>query len=83
MPMSGLAEDITFVSGTLPKAAVDVLAKIRYRSDAVPATLIPGLDRTAEVHFQKPQRAVTPGQAVVFFEGDRVLGGGTISARLD
>lgn len=78
-----LAEDLTFINGNLPGATVDVLAKIRYRSEAVPAVLMPGPDHTAEVRFGRPQRAVTPGQAVVFYEGDRVLGGGTISARLD
>lgn len=78
-----LAEDLTFINGNPPGATVDVLAKIRYRSEAVPAVLMPGPDHTAEVRFGRPQRAVTPGQAVVFYEGDRVLGGGTISARLD
>jgi tRNA-specific 2-thiouridylase len=76
------AEDLTFISGTLPEAALDVQAKIRYRSEAVPAALIPGPDGTAEVRFRKPQRAVTPGQAVVFYDDDRVLGGATISRRL-
>jgi tRNA-specific 2-thiouridylase len=33
---------------------------------------------TAEVRFEAPQRAVTPGQAVVFYDGERVIGGGTI-----
>jgi tRNA-specific 2-thiouridylase len=32
----------------------------------------------AEVRFERPQRAVTPGQAVVFYDGERVIGGGTI-----
>ncbi len=77
-----LAEDLTFISGALPDAPLNVQAKIRYRSEAVPATLVPGPDRTAEVRFDTPQRAVTPGQAVVFYEGDRVLGGGTIARRL-
>jgi tRNA-specific 2-thiouridylase len=54
------------------------LAKIRYRSTPVPATVTPTADGGAIVRFEEPQSAVTPGQAVVFFDGDRVLGGGWI-----
>ena len=46
---------------------------------AAPATLHPHGDATrVEVHFDEPQRAVTPGQAAVFYDGDLVLGGGWI-----
>ena len=53
-------------------------AKIRYRNAGSPATVTPLADGGAMVKFAEPQSAVTPGQAVVFYEGSRVLGGGWI-----
>jgi tRNA-specific 2-thiouridylase len=73
------AEDICFVSGEAPQWPLAVEAKIRYRSEPAPA-LLAMADGRAEVRFQRPQRAITPGQAVVFYQGRRVLGGGTIAA---
>lgn len=54
-------------------------AKIRYRHEGSQATVTAGSDNTAEICFDKPQRAITPGQAVVFYDGDVLLGGGWIS----
>ena len=76
-----LADGLTFCSGEAPEGSVSVQARIRYRSEAAPAELRVSGDR-AEVRFEHPQRAVTPGQAVVFYDGEQVLGGGTISGRL-
>jgi tRNA-uridine 2-sulfurtransferase len=76
-----VADDLRFCDDSPPESPLPVLARIRYRAEAVPASLSITGDR-AEVRFECPQRAVTPGQAVVFYEGDRVLGGGTISGRL-
>jgi tRNA-specific 2-thiouridylase len=73
------AEDVCFVSGEAPQSPLTVEAKIRYRSEPAPALLAMANGR-AEVRFQRPQRAITPGQAVVFYQGRRVLGGGTIAA---
>ena len=52
--------------------------KIRHRHEAAPATLEKMADDEVLVRFDEPQRAVTPGQAAVFFDGDAVLGGGWI-----
>lgn len=60
----------------------EVTARIRYRHDGTPALLVPRADGGAEVRFTTPARAVTPGQVCVFYDGDRVLGGGTIAAAL-
>lgn len=72
-----LAEDVLLV----PDAPARVTCKTRYSQQETEARLT----HTAEglrVDFSEPQRAVTPGQAVVFYDGERVLGGGTISAYL-
>jgi tRNA-specific 2-thiouridylase len=53
-------------------------AKIRYRHSAAPATVSTLPDRCARVEFAEPQSAITPGQAVVFYRGNQVLGGGWI-----
>lgn len=53
-------------------------AKIRYRAEPAPATVTALPDGGARVDFAAPQSAITPGQAVVFYDGERVLGGGWI-----
>ncbi len=58
--------------------SIKVNAKVRYRMNEQPATVFFGEDNTATVEFQTPQRAFTPGQSVVFYDGDYVLGGGVI-----
>ena len=60
------------------KAGLRCRAKIRYRNPGSPAWVTPLADGGAAVEFEEPQSAVTPGQAVVFYEGERVLGGGWI-----
>jgi tRNA-specific 2-thiouridylase len=55
-----------------------VAAKIRYRCQEAPALLVPGADGAADLVFDTPQYAVTPGQGAVFYQGDRVLGAGWI-----
>jgi tRNA-specific 2-thiouridylase len=52
--------------------------KIRYAHPGVPATVTVGKNQSARVRLHEPQKAVTPGQAAVFYDGDRVLGGGWI-----
>jgi len=55
-----------------------VLAKIRYRAKESPVEVVPLPEGKCEVRFEIPQRAITPGQALVFYEGEKVLGGGWI-----
>ena len=57
---------------------MDVLAKIRYSHKGSPCTIREIGDDMVECRFHEPVRAVTPGQAVVFYDGDYVAGGGTI-----
>lgn len=71
------ASDVNFVLGEAPKQPMAVTAKIRYKSPEAKAMLYPAGHRVRLV-FEEPQRAITPGQAVVFYDGDVVLGGGII-----
>jgi tRNA-specific 2-thiouridylase len=59
-----------------PKFPLNISVKIRYRTPAVPATLL----KNGKLEFKKPQRAVTPGQSAVFYLRNKVLGGGIIEA---
>jgi tRNA-specific 2-thiouridylase len=61
-----------------PDTPLRCLAQIRYNSKATPATVVPLPDRRIEVTLDEPQFGVAPGQAVVCYDGDRVLGGGWI-----
>jgi tRNA-specific 2-thiouridylase len=63
-----------------PAGPLPCAAKIRYRHPGCPATVAAAPDGGAVVRFAEPQSAVTPGQAVVFYDGPRVLGGGWIEA---
>ncbi len=58
---------------------MEIEAKIRYSAKATPALVKPWNSGEVEVIFQSPQRAITPGQAVVFYQGDLLVGGGTIT----
>lgn len=74
-----LASKLSWVSGETPRELTNATAKIRYKSPEV-ATQLSLRDGMAEVQFHKPQRAITPGQAIVFYQGEVVLGGGTIES---
>lgn len=73
-----LANDFNWISGNAPKVEIRCKAKIRYgqmEQSALARVLENGI---VQVAFDEPQRAVTPGQAVVLYDGDIVLGGGVI-----
>ncbi|MFZ5448294.1 MAG: tRNA 2-thiouridine(34) synthase MnmA [Thermodesulfobacteriota bacterium] len=65
-----------------PALPFEAVAVIRYRHPGVPARITPQRDGSVQVEFETPQSAVAPGQAVVFYDRDRVLGGGWIEARI-
>ncbi len=70
--------DVNWIAGAPPQAPVRCQAKIRYRHPAQPAVVQFTDDNTALLTFDAPQRAITAGQAAVFYDGDTVLGGGEI-----
>lgn len=74
------AEDFNWISGKAPTAPFRCKAKIRYRQPEQWATVTPIGEGAARIFFDEPQRAVTPGQAAVLYDGEIVLGGGVISA---
>ena len=74
-------KDTTFTSDETPSGPFAAAVKVRYKALAVPALVTPRPGGHAEVRLEEPQRAVTPGQAAVFYGGtdaDEVLGGGLI-----
>ena len=70
--------DFNWISGESPKQAIRCKVKIRYRQAEQWATVAPRGEHDVHISFDDPQRAVTPGQAAVLYDGDIVLGGGTI-----
>jgi len=76
---SFFAREVNWVSIPAPAGPVAATVKIRNKHQAAPATLHPTEEQSrVEVIFAEPQRAVTPGQAAVFYDNDLVLGGGWI-----
>jgi tRNA-specific 2-thiouridylase len=73
-----IAEDVRYVMGKPPATEQKVRAKIRYRATLAEATWTPLEARKARVEFTAPMRDITPGQAVVAYTGESVLGGGII-----
>ncbi len=67
-----------WIAESPPCGGARVMAKIRYNAEAVVATVEGAADAAMTLRFDVAQPAITPGQAVVLYEGDRVLGGGTI-----
>jgi tRNA-specific 2-thiouridylase len=72
------ASGVNWIAGAPPAAHTRCTAQIRYRHREAAASIVPGADGTVTATFDEPQHAVAPGQAVVFYDGDRVIGGGWI-----
>jgi len=71
------AREMDWVAGSAPSLPLRCVAKTRYRQPDQACTLLAS-DEGYQVIFDRPQRAVTPGQSVVFYQGDVCLGGGVI-----
>jgi len=70
----------SWTAGAPPATRFDCTARTRYRQQDEPCTVIVGDDGSLDVRFAAPQRAVTPGQAVVFYADEECLGGATIAS---
>jgi tRNA-specific 2-thiouridylase len=72
-------KDVNWISIPAPAGPLRAEVRIRNKHLAAPAAIVPTSDPSrVEVHFDEPQRAVTPGQGAVFYSGELVLGGGWI-----
>lgn len=76
-------ERCNWIAFAEPPPSFEATVKIRYNHPGTPATVTPAADGTAQMKLREPQRAVTPGQAAVFYADDVVLGGGWITRSED
>jgi tRNA-specific 2-thiouridylase len=79
------AQKLNWVAGDLPTEPITITAKIRYKSKEAEAILFPTRhceqgEAISDIWFPQPQKAVTPGQAIVFYQGNEILGGGIIES---
>ena len=72
------ASQVSWIRGDVPDRPVRVTARIRHHHADAPATVTPSGGTTVAIAFDAAQRAVTPGQAIVFYDGEELLGGGWI-----
>jgi tRNA-specific 2-thiouridylase len=79
MVSSLLARDMNYILFEQPEKETEVLARTRYSQQEVPARLIALENNTARIVFENPQPFVAPGQSVVLYQGDYVVGGGIIN----
>jgi tRNA-specific 2-thiouridylase len=77
---SCVVEDVHLCAAAAITKPMCVAAKFRYKSADTPATVSPALGGLLRVAFDQPQRAVTPGQSIVFYDGDVVVAGGAIQS---
>ena len=72
------ADDLNWIAFDTFPGKMRLKAKTRYRQTEQPCEVTVEENGSVQVLFDRPQRAITPGQAVVLYDGDTVLGGGTI-----
>jgi tRNA-specific 2-thiouridylase len=77
------AAGVNWIALDNPRDPVRAEVRVRYRHAAAPATITPKPNNRADVRFDEPQRAISPGQATVFYRGDEVVGGGWIVKSID
>jgi tRNA-specific 2-thiouridylase len=68
------AKQVNWLAGALPAQSLPCSVQVRYRHPSEPASVVTADDGSLKVRLGKPVKAVTPGQAAVFYDGDRVLG---------
>ena len=73
-----IAREANWIGISSLESEIEVLARIRYRHRGAEAVVSPLKDGRVEVRFKRPEKSITPGQAVVFYKGDEVIGGGWI-----
>ena len=77
-----IASDLNWIDIKIIEKSIKVKAKIRYRHQEAEVEVIPWDKEKIYVKFREPQTAITPGQAIVFYDGDIVVGGGVIEKRI-
>ncbi len=75
------AKGVNWVAFDEPAEPVRANVKVRYRHEPAPATIHALPDARARIVFDEPQRAITPGQATIFYDGEEVVGGGWITRK--
>ena len=80
MARSLVARDWNWVADAAPEVRLRAAAKVRYHQPDQPCVATPLPDGRVRLEFDDAQRAITPGQAAVLYDGDEVLGGGTIES---
>ncbi len=73
-----IADNLNWIAIAKPEKPIKLKASIRYRHEEAEAVISPRHGETYYVKFTEPQMAITPGQSVVFYDGDTVIGGGKI-----
>ncbi len=78
-----IASELHWIRGIPPQLPATLSAKTRYRQSDQACVVHPWNENQYKITFEQPQRAVTPGQSVVFYQGEECLGGGVIVAKCD